>query len=246
MKYEAKERNIRLNKAIAQHGFTSRRKADELIKSGKVKVNGKRTFDLSTQVSKNDKIEVNGKLLKAKQHQYILFYKPSNCITTRADEQDRKTIYHLLPRSFYQLKPVGRLDRNTEGLLLLTNDGDFINFVLHPKNKIKKYYEAKVNGTLTSSDIAMIKKRFIGGIKLDNTVCKADRVEQLKTKKDQTSFLVVIHQGVHRQIRRMFEEIGYSVKSLVRTQIGSLSIKGLQKGEFVELNKEEISKVREV
>ena len=142
MRHETQNMNslVRLNKAIAMSGLVSRRKADELIRSGKVKINNKVMVDFNTKVSPTDKLEVNGKPLRAKNYHYLLFYKPRDCITTMKDELGRKTIYEYLPKEFSHLKPVGRLDRDSEGLLLLTNDGDFINGVLHPKNNIKKTY----------------------------------------------------------------------------------------------------------
>ena len=128
MRHETQNMNnlVRLNKAIAMSGLVSRRKADELIRSGKVKINNKVVVDFNTKVSPSDKLEVNGKPLRAKNHHYLLFYKPKDCITTMKDELGRKTIYEYLPKEFSYLKPVGRLDRDSEGLLLLTNDGDLL------------------------------------------------------------------------------------------------------------------------
>ncbi len=231
----------RLNKAIAMSGLASRRKADELIKSGRVKVNNKVIVDFNTKVSSSDKLEVNGKLLSAKNHHYLLFYKPRDCITTMKDELGRKTIYEYLPKEFSYLKPVGRLDRDSEGLLLLTNDGDFINQVLHPKNNIKKTYLTTLDGELIKSATLMVMNRLISGVTLDGKVCKADSIKQIFSNQvqevKQTVFEVVIHEGINRQVRRMFQVLGYSVKKLKRIKIGPFNIKALQRGKFIELDK---------
>ena len=245
MKQEARNMNeVRLNKAIAMGGLVSRRKADELIKRGKVKVNNKIVIDFNTKVSHSDKLEVNGKLIKAKNHRYLLFYKPKDCITTLSDELGRKTIYEYLPREFSYLKPVGRLDRDSEGLLLLTNDGDFINQVLHPSNNIKKTYLATVEGELKKTEITLIMERLASGVAIDDRICRVDSIEQMffdqVQKVKQTVFEVVIHEGINRQIRRMFQVLGYPVKKLKRIKIGPFNIKdikNLQRGKFVELDK---------
>ena len=232
---------VRLNKAIAMSGLVSRRKADELIRHGKVKVNNKVVVDFNTKVSHLDKLEVQGKSLKAKKHQYLLFYKPKDCITTMKDELSRKTIYEYLPEEFSYLKPVGRLDRDSEGLLLLTNDGDFINQVLHPKNNIKKTYLVTIEDVLSKNEIVSTIDRLTSGVTVDDRILRVDSIEQMfleqGQKVKQTVFEVVIHEGINRQIRRMFQVLGYSVKKLKRIKIGTFSIKNLQRGKFVELDK---------
>jgi len=232
---------VRLNKAIAMSGLVSRRKADELIRHGKVKVNNKVVVDFNTKVSHLDKLEVQGKSLKAKKHQYLLFYKPKDCITTMKDELSRKTIYEYLPEEFSYLKPVGRLDRDSEGLLLLTNDGDFINQVLHPKNNIKKTYLVTIEDVLSKNEIVSTIDRLTSGVTVDDRILRVDSIEQMfleqGQKVKQTVFEVVIHEGINRQIRRMFQVLGYSVKKLKRIKIGTFSIKNLQRGKFIELDK---------
>ena len=242
MKHELQNINlVRLNKAIAMSGLVSRRKADDLIKRGKVKVNNKVVVDFNTRVSPLDKLEVNGKPLRAKNHRYLLFYKPRDCITTTKDELGRKTIYEYLPEEFSYLKPVGRLDRDSEGLLLLTNDGDFINRVLHPKNKIKKTYVVTIDAVLKKSEIELIMNKLRSGVTLDTKVSKVDSIEQMffeqGQKMKQTVFKVVIHEGINRQIRRMFQTLGYSVKGLKRIKIGPFDIKNLQRGKYIEIDK---------
>ncbi len=239
MKQESK--TIRLNKAIAMSGYASRRKADDLICAGKVKVNGKVIIELGYKVLASDKIQINNSQIYIKENIYLLFYKPKDCITTMKDELSRKTIYEYLPEEFSYLKPVGRLDRDSEGLLLLTNDGDFINQVLHPKNNIKKTYLATVEGELRKNEIILIKDKLTSGVNVDGSIIRVDSIEQIfleqGQKVKQTVFEVVIHEGINRQIRRMFQGLGYSVKKLKRIKIGSFSIKNLQRGKFIELDK---------
>ncbi len=234
-------KEARLNKAIAMSGLVSRRKADELIRTGRVKVNNKVIVDFNTKVSSLDRLEIDGKPLIAKRHNYLLFYKPRDCITTMKDELGRKTIYQYLPKEFSHLKPVGRLDRDSEGLLLLTNDGDFINRVLHPKNDIKKTYSVTLDIWVVSSEVNLIINRLISGVSLDGRNARVDSIKQVipnyAQNVKQTIFEVVIHEGINRQIRRMFQVLGYSVKGLKRTKIGSFSIKDLSRGKFKEIDK---------
>ncbi len=232
---------VRLNKAIAMSGLVSRRKADDLIRNGKVKVNNKIVLDFNTKVAPSDKLEVSGKSLKAKNYHYLLFYKPRDCITTMKDEFGRKTIYEYLPEEFSYLKPVGRLDRDSEGLLLLTNDGDFINGVLHPKNNIKKTYVITIDIVLMKGEADLIMSKLRTGVTIDGRIAKVDSIEQIffeyQQKMKQTVFEVVIHEGINRQIRKMFQVLGYSVKGLKRIKIGPFSIKNLQRGKYVEIDK---------
>lgn len=226
------EEKIRLNKRIAMSGFASRRNADELIKSGKVRVNGKVINDLSFKVSLKDKIEVNGKALDIKTFKYLLFFKPKGYITTAKDERGRKTIYSLLPAEYHNLKPVGRLDRDSEGLLLLTNNGDFINKISHPKHKIPKTYLVSIDNFKKENSDEIIKK-LSSGVILDGECHKADFINQIRKnnayKGKQWNFEIVIHEGINRQIRRMFQNIGYSVTALKRVKIGSLNSYELEK-----------------
>lgn len=228
------QNKIRLNRAMALSGIASRRKADELIKAGKVRVNNKVVFDLSLKVNQFDKIEADGKILKQENKRYLLFYKPCGYITTTKDEHARKTIYDLLPASFKNLKPVGRLDRDTEGLLLLSNDGDFINQILHPRNKIKKSYSIVLDKALSPEEVNFVKSKLSSGVVLDERLCRLDLVEGKQTK-----FEAVMHEGINRQIRRMFQVLGHLVVRLKRTKIGPFRLSNLRKGKYLELSKEE-------
>lgn len=235
------KQTIRINKAIASSGITSRRKADELIKHGKVKVNGKIITELGYKVSDSDEIEISGRKIQKNQNKYLVFYKPAGCITTRNDELGRKTIFNYLPLKYHDLKPVGRLDRETEGLLILTNDGNYINNVLHPRYKIKKTYEVIIEERLDKNQINEVSKKFLEGVIIDGTLCKADSINhktrQKSSQMKQTTFEVVIHQGKNRQIRRMFQIFGFYVKALKRIEIGSFNLQNLKKGQFTELDR---------
>lgn len=235
---------IRLNKAIAMGGIASRRKADELIQAGKVKVNNKVIVELGYKVSELDKIEIENKQIKAEEFKYILFYKPCGYITTRKDEFNRKIIYEILPPDFKNLKPVGRLDRDSEGLLLLTNDGDFINKILHPKNKVKKTYIVKILQSLNAETANFIEEKMLSGVVLDGKRCIPDSIRQIipsniKDRKH-AMFEIVIHEGINRQVRRMFQVLGYTISELKRIKVGELSLGKLQLGKYKELNKKEI------
>ena len=239
------QETFRLNKAIAMGGLVSRRKADELIKAGKVKLNGSVVFDLSKKVSFSDKIEVNGKLSTFKNFEYMLFYKPSGFLTTRNDERNRKTIYDLLPAGCLHLKSAGRLDRDTEGLLILSNDGDYINRVIRPQNNVKKTYLVQIDKVLEDNDVDYIQKKLMTGIALDCKPIKADLVKQVLNNNEErkfrkhTVFKVVIHEGINRQIRRMFQVIGFSVSKLKRIQIGHFNLSDLRTGQYKIISKQE-------
>lgn len=235
--------NMRLNKAIALTGVSSRRGADDLIKAGRVKVNGKIVVDLSCRVSSADEIMVDNKAVSSKDLKYVLLNKEKGYITTVKDELNRKTIYSLLPDKYKNLKPVGRLDRDTEGLLILSNDGDFINRVIHPKNKVNKTYTVYLEGDFNSKAIDHIKSKLKLGIMLDGAVRKADSIKEIPLKSGlkgkQCIFEIVIHEGINRQVRRMFQSLGYTVSLLKRTKIGSISLNSISSKKYVEIEKHE-------
>ena len=233
---------IRLNKAIAMSGITSRRKADELIISGKVKVNGKVVSNLGYKVTQSDNISVNGRVIKPEKHKYILLYKPRGYITTTKDEFGRKIIYELLGDKYNYLKPVGRLDRDSEGLLFLTNDGYLANQIMHPNNKIKKTYLVSISGLLLAEEVNFLIRNLLCGVSLSKEIHKVDSIRQVLiasgSQMKQTVFEAVIHEGINRQIRRMFQVLGYAVSKLKRIKIGPFELGNLQKGKYLELTKE--------
>ena len=231
---------IRLNKYIASCGLTSRRKADELINEGLVVVNGKVINKPGYLVSDNDKILVNGELVIPERKVYIKFYKPSGYITTLSDEKGRKTIYDILPEEMKSLKPVGRLDKDSTGLLIMTNDGDLINDMTHPSIKISKIYRVVVSGKITQKQI----KQFADGIEIEKgKIAYADaRIVEYEGKN--TVLEVILFQGMNRQIRKMADIVGFPVVYLKRVMHGTIDLSGLKKGQFTYLKPKQIKELK--
>lgn len=232
--------STRLNKYIASSGLCSRRKADELIESGVVMVNGKIVTELGYGVQPKDKVFVNKKLIHPVKHEYYRFYKPAGYITTSDDEKGRKTIYDLLPERLHHLKPVGRLDRESTGLLILTNDGDLINDLTHPSAKVPKLYRVTINGKITQNDIDKMSK----GIEIEPDKKAYAQVDVLEINNDSTTMEILLFQGMNRQIRKMFEYLGFEVVSLKRIQHATLNLDGLKRGEFKPIKPQQIKELR--
>jgi 23S rRNA pseudouridine2605 synthase len=234
---EMRDNMERLQKRIAEAGIASRRKAEELIVSGKVKVNGIVITELGTKVNASDKIEVNDKLIIAEEKEYYLLNKPRGVITSTDDDKNRKTVVDLIDTTA-RIYPVGRLDYDTTGALLLTNDGDFANIMMHPANEIDKVYLAKLKGIIKGEQIQILKK----GIKLDNTLVKATRVKLKKVNPDNNTCMVeiTIHEGKNHQVKRMFEAVGFLVEKLTRERIGIFQLEGLKSGEYRKLTPKEV------
>lgn len=218
----------RLNKFIAASGLCSRRKADELIELGKVMVNGKIVKELGFQVSDKDKVFIDKKQVRPKKVEYYKFYKPAGYITTSDDEKGRKTIYDIIPEELHKLKPVGRLDRESTGLIIMTNDGDLINELTHPSVKVAKTYTVSVNGKVSQNDLEQMAK----GIEIEKGKLAYADVAVLEVTNKSTMMQVVLYQGMNRQIRKMFESLGFEVVSLKRIQHASISVEGLKKGQI--------------
>lgn len=217
----------RLNKFIASSGLCSRRKADELIESGKVLVNGKVVKEMGFQVGPKDKVVIDKQLIKPQRHEYYKFYKPAGYITTSDDEKGRKTIYDILPKELQSMKPVGRLDKDSTGLLILTNDGELINQLTHPSVKVTKVYTVSVEGKVTINDLELFAK----GIEIEKgKIAYADAMI-LEYDKNETMLQVVLTQGLNRQIRKMFDYVGHPVVSLKRIQHATIAIDGLKRGQ---------------
>jgi len=233
--------NPRLNKYIAASGLCSRRKADELILSGKVKMNGKLVRDLSVTVSKKDKVSVDGKLIvPQKEFTYIKYYKPAGYITTKSDEKNRKTIYDILPEEVRKLKPVGRLDKDSTGLLIMTDDGDLINKMTHPSVKIPKIYRVCVEGKITKNDLLTLAK----GIEIEKGKIAYADAQIIEFEGKNTVLNIVLYQGLNRQIRKMADYIGHSVISLKRIQHGTIDLSGLKRGAFKYLKPNQIKDLK--
>ncbi|MEO0335245.1 MAG: pseudouridine synthase [Pseudomonadota bacterium] len=238
--------SIRLNKFIAESGLTSRRKADEWIDSGRVKLNGKTVYELGVKVDpRKDKITVDGKALKAKTENkvYIVLNKPEKVVTTLSDPEGRPTVKDYLPKVKQRVFPVGRLDWDTEGLLLLTNDGEFAQSVSHPSNDIPKTYLAKLNGQPTDAQLS----KLIKGVSIVGGKVKALAVERVKKGSDKYDWVkIAVTEGKNRQVRRMFERIGFDVRKLKRVAIGALPLGRIPKGNHAYLNDLGLQKVFEL
>lgn len=219
---------IRLNKYIASSGLCSRRAADELIEQGKVSVNGKKITELGYLVQPQDKVFVEQKLIRPVKHEYYRFYKPAGYITTSDDEKGRKTIYDLLPDSMLHLKPVGRLDKDSTGLLILTNDGDLINELTHPSIKVPKVYLVSVDGRVSQAQL----EELANGVEIEKGKVAYADILVLDIDNKHTSMQITLYQGMNRQIRKMFEHIGFEVKTLKRIQHATINLDGLKRGEF--------------
>lgn len=232
----------RLQKRIANSGYTSRRKAETLITEGKVKVNGETVTELGTKVKPSDNVEVEGIKLEQEDKIYILFYKPTQVITSVSDDRGRKVVTDYFSDLETRIYPVGRLDYDTSGLLLLTNDGEFTNMMTHPRYKINKTYVAKLKGYLMRDEVKQLEQ----GIQLEDGKTHPATVKIKKQDKERNTTLVeiTISEGRNRQVRRMFEHFGHEVSKLTRIQLGDLTLKGLNAGEGRVLTPHEVKKLR--
>ena len=234
----------RLQKVIAQSGVTSRRKAEQLILDGKVKVNNQVVTKLGTKVSADDKIEVNGVPLEKEQSVYYMLYKPRGVISSVNDDKGRKVVTDILSEIPERIFPVGRLDYQTSGLLLLTNDGVFANQLMHPKYEVEKVYVAKIKGIPEKAVLSKLLK----GVKSDTDILKAIHYNIITTdtKKNTMVLELTLHEGKNKQVRRMMEGIGYPVLKLKREKYGMLTLRGLQPGEYRQLTPKEVRQIRNV
>lgn len=231
---------VRLNKYISECGFASRRKAEEIIEQGRVSVNNEVVKDLSTQVDRyKDTIKIDGEKIEPEKKVYFLLYKPKGFITSTKDEKKRKTVLDLIDTS-YDIFPVGRLDYNTEGVLLLTNDGDFANLLTHPKNKVPRIYTAKLSKSLTKEH----KERLLKGITLDGKKAKFEKIDYTAKNNDKVVNVVTM-EGRNRFVKRMFGSLGYFVKHLKRINYAGLSLKGLAPYQYRRLSQPEVKKIVE-
>ena len=243
MKPSGKETNkLRLQVFLSRNGVCSRRKALEIIQEGRVTVNWKVVREPSVKVSSEDDVRVRGRPVQEKAYSYIMLNKPQGYVTTKADWFGEKTVIDLLPKTLKHLVPVGRLDKDTEGLLLLTNDGDTAYRLTHPKFDINKTYFVRILGKLDEGQ----KKILEGGIVLDHKKTSPARIEQIRILKDLTEFQISIHEGRNRQIRRMLAEAGHKVVYLKRVSQGPLKLGDLKTGLSRELNKEEIAALQKL
>lgn len=231
---------MRLNKYIASSGICSRRKADELIEQGSISVNGKKVTELGFQVGEKDKVFINNELIRPKRHEYYRFYKPTGYITSADDEKDRKIIYDILPPIMHNLKPVGRLDKDSSGLIILTNDGDLVNELTHPSIKVPKVYIVSVDGKVHLHHL----EKMAQGIEIEPEKVAYAESQVIESSNKKTTLQIVLYQGLNRQIRKMFEYLGFEVVSLKRIQHATITIDGLKKGQFKPIKPQQIKELK--
>ena len=233
---------IRLNKFLAQAGVTSRRKADELIRSGRVKIDGKVVTDLGLKIDpKKQRVEINGRPVRLEPKVYYLFYKPAGYLTALSDPHGRLTIKKFLEKIPYRVFPVGRLDKDTEGLLLLTNDGELAHRLLHPRHGIMRVYQARVKG---HPQEPLLKRLLQEGIEVEGRRIWPKAIKLLGKTKETTTFEVTVGEGRKREVRKLFAAIGHPVIKLKRTKFGPLALTGLRTGEIRPLTTKELKALK--
>ena len=233
---------VRLQKYLANCGIASRRKAEELIINGKISVNGKVITEFGTKINPSvDKVLYNGKEVKLEdENVYILLNKPIGYVTTAKDQFGRDSVMDLV-KVKERIVPVGRLDMYTSGALILTNDGDFVYQVTHPKHEIEKTYTVTIKGIVTNEEVERLRK----GVKIEEYITKEAKVKILKTdeEKNQSRLEITIHEGKNRQVRKMCEAIGHKVLALHRSKIAGIGVKDLKLGKWRYLSKTEVNKI---
>ena len=229
---------MRINKFLADKGVASRRHADEMISAGRIKINGV-VATLGMDVQDGDVVAVDDVALEIteKKEEYYIMNKPKGVVCTVSDDRGRKTVMDLLPETVGRVFPVGRLDYATEGLLILTNDGDLAFRLTHPRNEIPKTYMVRIEGTMTEKDLNPIRS----GVELDGVLTKKCKAHIVETNKAYTKVHITITEGKNRQVRRMFEAIGKNVAFLKRVSIGQLKLTGLDRGQIRPLTEMEIA-----
>lgn len=228
---------MRINKYIAQSGLCSRRKADELISNGNVKVNGAVLKEPGYEVCDGDRVEVNGRTVESKQKlEYVLINKPLGMVTTVSDDKERLTVMDVVKDIDARLFPVGRLDYNTSGALIMTNDGELAYRLTHPKHEVYKTYRVRVSGILSNEKAAKLRK----GVDIGGFVTSRARVNIIRGNQHSTIVEISIHEGKNRQVRKMFKAVGNPVQELERIAIGDIRLGHLKPGHYRKLTREEI------
>jgi len=229
----------RLQKVMAHAGVASRRKSEDIICQGRVKVNGQVIKEQGYKVSDDDLIEVDGKVISHEKKIYILLNKPNGYISTVDDPRERNTVLDLIKGVSQRIYPVGRLDYNTSGILILTNDGDLTYKLTHPSHMVNKTYLVEVGGRPSKKELDRLEK----GVILEDGLTAPARVEEVKRKNNVTTFHLTIYEGKNRQVRRMCDKIGYSVRNLERIKFAFLDLKNLPTGKFRYLSDKEVQKL---
>ena len=232
---------IRLQKYLAEAGVASRRKCEELIAMGRVEVNGQVVTVPGTKINGEEMIKVDGRQIRQEQKKvYILLNKPVGYISTSKDQFSRKTVLDLIDAVKERIYPVGRLDYDTSGLIVLTNDGELANRLTHPKHEMQKVYRVMIDGSLKEEDI----KSFQTGIAIEDYTTAPAKVKVIETTKKDSIIELTIHEGKNRQVRKMFETLGYAVLRLKRVAVGPIVIEGLEEGKWRYLSKKEIEALK--
>lgn len=226
---------MRINKFLASCGVASRRECDRIIEEGKVFVNGKRAHT-GMEVSYRDEICVDGNKVSIKKNEYYILNKPKGYICSVSDDRERKTVLDLMPQNVGRIYPVGRLDYDSEGLLILTTDGELAQRLTHPSNEVPKTYLVKIEGTIQESDLNSIRS----GIEIDGALTKKCKAHIVETNKNYTKVHVTVTEGRNREIRKMFAAIGKEVTLLKRIKIGDLTLRGLDRGAYRKLTPAEV------
>lgn len=232
---------MRINKFLAACGVAGRRACDKIVQDGRVTINGKLAV-LGDDVETDDVVKVDGKPVALKKNEYYILHKPKGYLSTVSDDKGRKTVMDILGSNVGRVYPVGRLDYDNEGLLILTTDGELAQHLTHPSNEVSKTYLVKVEGRLTEADLNPIRS----GIELDGVLTKKCRAHIVETNKEYTKVEMVLREGKNREIRRMFEAIGREVMLLKRTKVGELSLRGLARGEFRKLTPAEVEYLKSI
>ncbi|MDE6868344.1 MAG: rRNA pseudouridine synthase [Clostridia bacterium] len=232
---------MRINKYLASSGVASRRECDRLIQEGKVTVNGK-TATLGLDVAEDDEIKLNGNIVTVKKNEYYILNKPKGYICSVTDDKGRKTVLDLMPENVGRIYPVGRLDYDSEGLLILTTDGNLAQHLTHPSNEVPKTYLVKVEGTLTETALNPIRS----GIEIDGYVTKKCKTHIVETNKEYTKVHITLTEGKNREIRKMFSAIGKEVMLLKRIKIGEINLRGLDRGSYRKLSKQEVEYLKSI
>ncbi len=233
---------MRINKYLAQCGVASRRDCDRIISEGRVTLNG-RVCGLGDDVADGDTVKVDGKQVAIKKNEYYLLHKPKGYLSTVSDDKGRKTVMDILGSGVGRVYPVGRLDYDSEGLLILTTDGELAQHLTHPSNEVPKTYLVKVEGRLTEDDLNPIRS----GIEIEGGyVTKKCRAHIVETNRDFTRVEMVLREGKNREIRKMFAAIGKEVMLLKRTKVGELTLRGLERGSFRKLSPAEVEYLKSI
>lgn len=238
----------RLQKRLARAGVSSRRGAEDLIRAGRVRVNGSVVTEMGVKVTESDRVEVDGRVVEREPATWVLLHKPAGYMTTRDDPQGRPTVYDLLPAEFSTLFHVGRLDLESEGLLLLTNEGDVANRLMHPSHEVDRVYQVEVVGVPDGATV----NRLLRGIELEDGIARAHRVTVLTRQKAgrgagasaHARVRVIMREGRKREVRRLFEAVGHPIRRLVRERLGPIKLGSLESGRWRKLTPSEIAALR--